>query len=504
MPCAARERSLVAPTTFRFLGQAARLEDIGWDGEQQEKLWRYNQHYFDDLNAQGAQERSTWHGGLLAAWVEGNPPATGTGWEPYPTSLRIVNWIKWALAGHVLPAGCVQSLAVQARWLTNRLEIHLLGNHLFANAKALVFAGLFFEGKEAQGWLETGMTILAREVPEQILADGGHFERSTMYHALALEDMLDLCNMIATFGKDQVPVRFHAQVADWRERLPAMVSWLQALCHPDGEISFFNDAAIGIAPHPADIIAYAQRVQPSAVAPMDSAVNWLAQSGYARVATANAVALLDMAPIGPDYLPGHAHADTLSFELSLYGDRVVVNAGTSRYGLGAQRLKERGTRSHSTVTVAGHDSSEVWGGFRVARRARVHGAHVREQADGVVDAGASHDGYARLPGRPVHSRQWQLEEGALLVRDRVDGTEAEAIARFHLHPEIVFERGDSGREGRLHLPNGRSASWRVEQGEVETEPSAWHPGFGVSLESTCLCIRLVDGASLLRIEWPPT
>ena len=29
------------------------------------------------------------------------------------------------------------------------------------------------------------------------------------------------------------------------------------------------------------------------------------------------VAIIDVAKIGPDYLPGHGHADTLSFELSI-------------------------------------------------------------------------------------------------------------------------------------------------------------------------------------------
>jgi hypothetical protein len=53
-------------------------------------------------------------------------------------------------------AECVHSLAVQARHLSRRLEYHLLGNHLFANAKALVFAGLFFQGDEADAWLADG------------------------------------------------------------------------------------------------------------------------------------------------------------------------------------------------------------------------------------------------------------------------------------------------------------------------------------------------------------
>ena len=46
------------------------------------------------------------------------------------------------------------------------------------------------------------------------------------------------------------------------------------------------------------------------------------------------MALLDVARVGPDYLPGHAHADTLSFELSLYDRRTIVNCGISQYANG--------------------------------------------------------------------------------------------------------------------------------------------------------------------------
>src|SRR5262249_13815017 len=146
-----------------------------------EKLWRYNLHYFDDLNAYDAAQRQEWHCSLLSQWVCENTPGFGTGWEPYPTSLRMVNWIKWVLTGNRLPAECIQSLAVQARWLSQRLEIHLLGNHLLANAKALLFAGIFFDGAEADEWLVRGLRILEREVAEQVLPDGGHIERSPMY-----------------------------------------------------------------------------------------------------------------------------------------------------------------------------------------------------------------------------------------------------------------------------------------------------------------------------------
>ena len=69
--------------------------------------------------------------------------------------------------------------------------------------------------------------------------------------------------------------------------------------------------------------------------------------------------------MGPDYIPGHAHADTLSFELSIGAQRVFVNSGTSEYGLSPKRLNQRKTAAHNTVEVDGKDSSQVWSGLEL-------------------------------------------------------------------------------------------------------------------------------------------
>ena len=160
----AREPSLLGPKRWRFLNVIRDQEQIGWDNPAVDLLWRYNQHYFDDLNAVGADHRRAWHEALLTQWQVENPPGRGTGWAPYPTSLRIINLIKASFAGLRLNSSLVHSLAVQVRWLSNKLEWHLLGNHLFANAKALVLAGLFFDGDEADGWLTLGLRILRPEL----------------------------------------------------------------------------------------------------------------------------------------------------------------------------------------------------------------------------------------------------------------------------------------------------------------------------------------------------
>ncbi|ESZ10251.1 hypothetical protein X737_31930 [Mesorhizobium sp. L48C026A00] len=497
---AIRSQSQIGPEVFRFLNVERSLDPKGWDDTRVDKLWRYNLHYFDDLNALEAARRLDWHRVLMERWIAENPAGAGTGWEPYPTSLRIVNWIKWALSGRSLSETALQSLAVQVRWLNRRLEYHLLGNHLFANAKALVFAGLFFEGAEAAGWLERGCAILEREVPEQILEDGGHFERSTMYHALALEDMLDLLNLSCSFpGNGRA--RWQAFAAVLPERIDLMRRWLASMCHPDGDIALFNDAALAVAPSPREIEAYALRLGLSSLCDQATrhAKTWLAESGYIRLDAGAAVALLDVAPVGPDYLPGHAHADTLSFELSLYGRRVLVNSGTSVYGTGAERVRQRSTSAHNTVVVANENSSEVWSGFRVARRARPFGL-MFDDNDG-LKVSCAHDGYQRLSESPTHRRNWELRRNEFLVSDSVTGGNYRSEANFHFHPDVVLEEDETCSSGQAVFPDGNKLYWKIEVGTGRLEPSTWHPEFGLNQPTTRLVISLVKGESTIRFSW---
>lgn len=480
---ARRLPSMTSPRSWVFLNEAGHLAELDWDGPQREMLWRYNQHYFDDLNAIDAATRFPWHKSLLVDWVEHNPPVRGVGWEPYPTSLRIVNWVKWTLAGNELPEPCIQSLAVQARWLSQRLEIHLLGNHLFTNAKALVFAGLFFAGQEASAWLSQGLKILEREILEQILSDGGQYERSTMYHSLAYEDMLDLINMTSAFPEACLP--WAGRIADWPRIAERMGYWLRVMCHPDGEIALFNDAAFGIAPTPEELFFYAERLNCSPP-PVCNDVVHLEASGYIRISIGSAVLLIDVAPVGPDYLPGHAHADTLSFELSLNSQRIVVNGGTSRYGVGQLRDNERATNAHSTVEINGQNSSEVWAGFRVARRANPFDVNIKRNSAGII-VEAAHDGYKRLRGRPIHRRRWVLCENSVEIIDYIEGRFSEAVARIHLHPDVLIEAESFG--GRLSWRGG-NATWKAQTTEIHIAKLEWHPRFGISVEAECLELRV--------------
>jgi uncharacterized heparinase superfamily protein len=320
-----------------------------------------------------------------------------------------------------------------------------------------------------------------------------------MYHALAVEDMLDLCNLMSCYRNDLTPAELQA-TATWRDITERMRKWLHATCHPDGEIAFFNDAAIGIAPSPRELDDYAIRLGLSTLSDRGDSGRWLAASGYARLSNDRAVLIADIAPVGPDYLPGHAHADTLSFELSVRGRRMIVNSGTSCYGSGPERMRQRGTAAHSTVTVDSADSSEVWSGFRVARRARVVKANVSIQP-GEATAYGAHDGYSRLPGHPIHSRKWTLVGNALVVEDEVEGGAYSAEAWFHLHPDATPAPGTTTAVGLIRLPDGEQVGWAVEVGDLQIQPSTWHPRFGQTVSSTCLRVRLAGGRAKVRFTW---
>lgn len=484
--------AMLGPTEFEFLGARRRVATPqDWEPPDAPKLWTYNLHYFDDLNAQEASARVDWHREVLERWVSENPPGRVNAWEPYPVSRRIVNWIKWTSRGNQLSFACRASLATQTRWLRRRLEFHLLGNHLLANAKALVFSGLYFDGQEADAWYEQGMQILQRELPEQVLSDGAHFELSPMYHAAVLEDLLDLVNILRCYDRD-VP-------ALWMDCAQRMLRWLQAMCHPDGGISFFNDAAFGIAASKIELDDYASRLGLMAPGNHNAAVVDLSASGYVRAKCGTAFLLCDCGSVGPDYLPGHAHADTLSFELSLNGKRVMVNSGTSRYGNDAERQRQRGTAAHNTVVVDGEDSSEVWGGFRVARRARTRLRWVRSFEP--IEFVAEHDGYRRLPGQVGHERRWILDQKGMQIYDRLSGRFKIAEMYLHLHPDVEASRSDSN--GVLLRQGGIGIATIVFEGalDVSLRDSTWHPRFGAPVHNSCIVVKFCRSQLLTRLSW---
>ena len=421
---------------FTFISET---REIGWPPDYTAAaslLWRYNLHYLEWIWALDPNEAAE----AAIEWVRRNPPVpNAVGWEPYPTSLRLPTLCLVAAANPQSLSALWPSIWQQAEHLSRRLEYHLLGNHLLENAVALAFTGACFDGADARRWHATGLRLLREQLPEQVLSDGMHFERSPMYqirltYALALLANTGDAELIEVVGKP----------------LAAMAEALASLCHPDGDIALFNDSVFGIYHDPANVIAFAAAALPAS--PPQSRDS-LPAAGYFRGSNGRGdMVICDAGALGPDYLPGHAHGDMFSFELSLGGRRVIVDSGTYDYVPSAMRAYCRSTAAHNTVTIDDEDQAEFWGAFRVGRRGRPHDVAHATTASGFSLEGW-HDGYQHLPSKAVHRRRFEWNQaGSLRIVDTVTAARpVRAAARLHLHPACRLN-GDVG--SRMHFTCG--------------------------------------------------
>ena len=453
-------REEVVQGTFRFLDRTERLgRPVRWQAHHLPLLWQFNLHYFHYLHLLSREEQLA----LCLDWARGNQPGKGAAWHPYPTSLRIVNWCK----ANVDDPDVRRSLYRQAAYLYRNVEWHHPGNHLLENARALIFAGCFFAGQgEARRWSERGLQIYRREAPAQVLSDGGYFERSMMYHALVLEGILDVLNILpeGVGGKG-----FLTAAAE------GMSEFVVSVTHPDGNLALFNDSTQEIAPPPAMLAAYAQQLLRRRAEARDS----FAETGYFIHRGGDLYLIIDGGPLAPDFLPAHAHADIFSYELSVGGRQMIVDTGVFDYATGEMRRYVRGTRAHNTVSIDGRDQAEMWGSFRVARRSRPHGVGFEKSGSRSRFQG-TYDGYAKLLGdRLRHRREVVCDDGAgeLLVRDVVEGEGRHRVeSRIHLHPEARV--GGEGRRLVVERGGARCVVEPVEGGDFAIEESWYCPRFG--------------------------
>ena len=456
------------------LSFVGRTETVGfppaWDGGDRPRLWRYNLHYHEFLWRLDYRDART----VVLDWISGHPPRAGqTGWEAYPISLRLVNWCTLFFGRHVartlddeaFAQALWMSIRDQARHLERNIEWHLMANHLLENAVSLAVVGSCFGHPEADRWLKKGRALLERELPEQVLADGGHVERSPMYQCRVLHDL----RVLMATREPSLAALVEPYV------MPA-TGVLRAMTHPDGDIALLNDSALGVYP------------MPDPVAPAAGPFA-LHETGYYGAQNDDGdYVICDAGPLGPDYQPGHGHADLFSFELSLGGSRVVVDSGVSTYEPGTVRDFCRSTRAHNTVEIGGTDQAELWGAFRVGRRPVPTGIEWRASPSRFT-LSAEHRGYAHLSGSPRHRRRFEWHGlGALTITDEVSATRpVDAVTRLHLHPECQVEGFTDGGCALRFAGGSADVSWEGWQGAELTE-STYCPRFGVETANACLAL----------------
>ena len=436
---------------------------------------------------------------LVEDWVDRNPPYRPgywhDCWNSFGLSIRSVVWMQqYAVRGKQLPRQSrdilLSSVSRQIRFLCRNLETDLLGNHLIKNIKALLWAGRFFSGAEAARWSRLGQKLLKKELVDQVLPDGMHFERSPAYHAIVFADLLE-CYQVVEPG----------EIRDVLEdALDRMAHALVQLQHPDGMISLFGDGGLHMTYQPAECLNVYQRLTGRSVQPKRQIR--FPQAGYFGVRRDGNYLLAKAGKIAPDFLPAHGHGDIFSFEWDIAGRRIVVDAGVYEYHVGRWREYSRSTAAHNTLTVDGEDQCEFWKAFRVGRRAdvRLHQCEF-DQESLVLDG--QHDGYRRLPGSPVHRRRIQTDATYVEIFDRVEGGRGQqTCARLLCHPDCDVSQSD----GIATISVGDIRIQLETESPMCVEEAWWLPDFGRSVKTHQIIVHYgnapCEGGFRLTVERP--
>src|SRR3990167_2410248 len=358
---------------FEFLAQTSdfSIDSIDWRAQDFPKLWRYHLHYFDWLK--DAECEDAWAAHSILSWIVHNPAGCGDGWEPYPVSLRLVNWIKYfcarGQAGCSLNAEWLFSLVQQGEWLNRNIEYHIRANHLFKNIVAMIWFCMYMQSEPTyRQWLEPYCDLLERELKEQFNDDGGHYERSPMYHAICLEDCLDVFNLLVSAGVNHSCVKRLWSVID------NGLTFLRLLSFADGKVALFGDSTLHGSHGWEALDAYWRKLIGGGRKLAPVAPDLLAHcrnTGFLIKETSHYKIVVATGGVSPDYQPGHTHCDMGSFELYTRHGRLVVDSGVSQYAAGDMRRYSRSSQAHNVVMVGGEDQHELWGEFRVGARAAI-------------------------------------------------------------------------------------------------------------------------------------
>lgn len=433
--------SLVSET-FTFLNQSVLMPEVNWNFAEHGKLWTYNLNYFDFLNQRptNASTLTPERGLALIRDFIRQTDNLRDGLEPYPTSLRIINWIQFLSRHQFQDDSINRHLYAQTDLLRRRLEYHIAGNHLLENGFALLTAALYFR---QTAWLGHAVKLVRAELTTQVLPDGGHDERSPMYHQLLLDRLLDVLLAVThnTWCPDPAFLPF------LNSKATQMLCWINDITFRNGDVPMVNDAGWNIAPTTGQLQekAAGMGIRPSCASLQITESN----TSYRKFTFPRYELVADVGAVGPDHQPGHAHADTFSFVLYVDNQPLIVDSGTSTYEPGMRRAWERSTSAHNTVEVNDSNSSEVWAGFRVGRRARV-----TLLADQPTTLTARHDGY--LSQGVIHERTWLVAPEHVQITDRLIRSKTNrlqtGVARLHFHPDVPVALADMGIESdRVHV-----------------------------------------------------
>lgn len=427
---------------FEVAGRAAlaELHGFGW---------------LADLVAAGGGAQA---GTLVRGWINANSGWHAVAWAPEVLGRRVAAWLQHASLLHGDPALLRDMLASVSRQLRHLVRVADSAPPGIARLDAL--AGLTLGWAAGLAPARAGAIcrrLVANEPTQQLLADGAHVTRSPSMQLTALARLTTIREALAVMVQSGPALDL---------AIAAVATALQHMRLGDGTLALFNGSA---EEDPALVDAVLARAV-GAIAPCGNG----RVGGFERIVVGDTIMLVDTdtPPLPP--FDRDANAGTLSFELSVGRQRLIVNCGGLPIADDAWRLAQRATAAHSTAVVEDTNSAEIIAAGGLGRRPLVVLTD-RQDADGATLIAASHDGYAGPFGVTHRRRLFVGADGAdIRGEDTFEGRHAGAfVLRFHLHPEVRATPMQGGHGALLHLPSGRTFRLDVAGAIVGIEPSVY-------------------------------
>lgn len=443
-------------------------------------IWELNRHqYFTTLGQAywltGDERYAQVFARHLETWMETNPPKLGINWaSSLEVAFRSISWV-WAFYFFKLSPSVSNEtftrawkfLYLSARHLESYLSTYFSPNtHLTGEALGLFYLGtLLPEFREARRWQSLGSRILIEQLPLHVKTDGVYFEQSSYYHRYTTDFYAHFL-LLSRANNLALPRQVE-------ERLVLLLDHMMYITRPDGTTPFFGDDDGGrlamldvraandfrgtlgtgsvlfnrgdykfVAGDAAEELLWLTGDE--GLSKFDSIVatqpaktsvpffeggyfvmrdGWTPESNYL---------LFDCGPHGALNC-GHAHADTLSFDLAANGRTILVDPGTCTY-TGSKELRDwfRSSHAHNTITLDGESSSVTDGAFswKTTATSRPLNWITRDRFDFVA---GQHLGFERLQDRAELTRGILFLKGDYwIIRDSV-GSLADHQANLLFH-----------------------------------------------------------------------
>ena len=395
---------------------------------------------------------------LLDRWIAENPPARGAAWRPDIAGRRLANWLLWQnLFFAPIPADFyaryLRSVHLHVNHLSNAATSAPSGSATIAALKGLIFGALALEDAALlmRAWrrLETALS-------QQILPDGMHAERSPRSQLRVLHDLAEISMAYGAVGREIPPALLAA--------METMAPALRMFRHGDGALALFNDSVES----DSETIERVLASTGAGRARLDQAPN----GGFQRLQQGSLTLIMDTGRPAPPGFDAHAHAGTLSLEISSGRERLIVNCGAHPWSADWRDVL-RHSAAHSTLVIDDMSSSELRDEGLGRRVTNV--ICRREEADGQVWLDSSHDGYLANLGIIHHRRLYLGENGEdLRGEDRIEGKGgARFTLRFHVHPSVDATLAQGGTAALLRLPSGQGWRLRIDNATLALEESVY-------------------------------